>query len=291
MPPERVDKMATETTKTSAIAWRPDVSTFAASDVIPDAIILQASNVSGSIEGDAPAVRVAYVDDASAQFTAEADTIPEANPTLNETLVYTGKITQLIRLSNEQYRQPGTSGELSNSVRRAVIRKANEAFLAQVAPTAPAVTPPAGVLNIAGIETGGAIADSLDGLVDLIAELEANGSNPSHIILDPIGWASLRKFKTTSGAATSLLGAGTTDAQRMLLDLPVLVSPAMSAGTGLVIDRSAIPSAVGPVTVATSEHLYFNSDSIALRATWRIGWNIVRPDRIGKFTVTAPSSE
>lgn len=283
--------MATETTTTSAFAWRPDVSTFAASDVIPDAIILQASNVAGSIEGDAPAVRVAYVDDATAQFTAEADVIPESDPALNEVLVHTAKITQLIRLSNEQYRQPGTGSELSDSVRRAVIKKANEAFLAQPAPTGGAVAPTAGLLNVAGINDGGAIADSLDGLIDLIAELEADGSTPSHIILDPVGWASLRKFKTATGQATSLLGAGTTDAQRMLLDLPVLVTPAMTAGTGLVIDRTAIPSAVGTVNVATSDQVYFTSDSIALRATWRIGWNVVRPERIGKFTVTAPDAE
>lgn len=283
--------MATETTSTSAVAWRPDVSKFAAREVVPDALILQASTVSGSVEGDAPAVRVAYVDDANAQFTAEADVIPESDPALNEVLVYTGKITQLVRLSNEQWRQPGTSGELSASVRRAVIKKANEAFLTQAAPTGGNVTPPAGLMNIAGTVNGGAIADDLDGLVDLIATLEGNGSNPSRIILSPTAWASLRKFKTATGQATTLLGAGTNDATRTLLDLPVLVSSAMPAGAGMVIDRDAIPSAVGTVNVATSEHLYFNSDSIALRATWRIGWNVMRPNRLGKFTVTAPAAE
>lgn len=282
--------MATETTTTSAVAWRPDVSTFAPSDVIPDALILQASTVSGAVEGDAPSVRVAYVDDATAQFTAEADVIPEANPALNETLVFTGKVTQLIRLSNEQYRQPGTSSELSDSVRRAVIKKANEAFLTQAAPTGGAVTPPAGLMNTTGIVNGGAIAGDLDKLVDLVATLQANGSNPSQIILSPAAWASLRKFKTATGQATTLLGAGTHDSQRTLLDLPVLISPAMTSGAGLIVDRAAVPSAVGTVNVATSEHLYFNSDSIALRATWRIGWNVMRPNRLGKFTVTAPTS-
>lgn len=283
--------MATETTTTSAVAWRPDVSKFAPREVVPDALILQASNVAGSVEGDAPAVRVAYVDDATAQFTAEADVIPEANPALNEVLVYTGKITQLVRLSNEQWRQPGTSGELSDSVRRAVIKKANEAFLTQPAPTSGNVTPPAGLMNVSGTVNGGAIADDLDGLVDLIATLEGNGSNPTGIILSPTAWASLRKFKTATGQATTLLGAGTNDATRTLLDLPVLISSAMTAGAGMVVDRSAIPSAVGSVNVSTSEHLYFNSDSIALRATWRIGWNVMRPNRLGKFTVTAPAAE
>lgn len=279
--------MATETTTTSAYAWRPDVTTHLPADVIPEAIILQASTVAGEVEGDAPALRVAYVDDASAQFTAEAGVIPEADPGLNEVTVFTAKITQLVRLSSEQYRQASTPEQLSASVRRAIITKANEAFIAQPAPTPPNVAPPAGVLNIAGIEAGSEIAGSLDALVDLIAGIEANGGTPDVLILDPLGWASLRKLKTSEGAATTLLGAGTNDAERRLLDLPVLVTPAMTAGTGLVIDRSAIVSAVGPIQVATSDDVYFTTDSVGLRATWRIGWNAVRPDRIGKFTIGA----
>lgn len=282
--------MATETTVTSARAWAPDVTTFAAADVIPDALILQASTVSGSIEGDDPALRVAYVDDAAAEFVAEADPIPEANPALNEVTVYTGKVSQLVRLSNEQYRQAGTAGTLSQSVRRAVITRANQAFLTQAAPTSPAVTPPAGLLNATGIEDGGAVADDLDALVDLFATIEANGGQVSHLIMAPDAWASLRKFKTGTGSAAGLLGAGTEDATRMLLDAPVIVSSAMTDGTGLAIDRGAVVSAVGPVRVATSEHAYFSSDSVGLRCTWRIGWNLVRPDRVGKFTVTAPTA-
>ncbi|MFC5998275.1 phage major capsid protein [Quadrisphaera sp. GCM10027208] len=279
--------MATETT-TSARAWSPDVNTFAPEDAVPEALILQTSTRLGEVEGDAPAVRVAFVDDDDAQFTAEGADIPEADPALNEVLVYTGKITQLVHLSREQFLQAGTADKIAQSVRRAVTKKADQAYLAQAAPVTPAVTPPAGLLNITGIEPGGAVADDLDVLVDLLATLEGNGATPSHIILDPTGWASLRKFKTATGEATSLLGAGTTDAQRMLLDLPVIVSGAMTAGSGLVIDKSAVASAVGAVSVAQSEHVYFASDGVALRCTWRIGWNVVRPDRLGSFTVTEP---
>jgi hypothetical protein len=32
---------------------------------------------------------------------------------------------------------------------------------------------------------------------------------------------------------------------------------------------------------------YFSSDSVALRATWRIGHAVVRPTRIGTFTIAA----
>lgn len=280
--------MATETTSTSAKAHAPDVISFVAGDVIPEALVLQASTVAGTVEGDAPAVRVPYVEDAAAGFVAEGTAIDEADPGLNETVIYTGKVAQLVRLSREQWRQQGASSMLSDSVRRAVTKAANAAFVAQANPTAPATTPPGGIINTAGIVDGGAVADNLDGLISLIATLEGDGATPSHILIDPVGWSSLRKFKTATGAETSLLGAGTNDAVPMLLGLPVLVSPAVAAGSGLVIDKTDVLSAVGSVEVATSEHVYFNSDSIGLRCTFRFGAKAMHPERLGKFTVTAP---
>lgn len=278
--------MATETTTTSAKAWSPDVTAFAADQVIPDALVLQCSTVSGSIDGDEPVIRVAYVDDADADFVAEGTEIPEADPTLAEVLVATGKVAQLVKLSREQYNQARTADLLSTSVARAVTTRANKAFLTQPAPAAPAMSPATGLLNVAGITSGGAVAGDLDALVDLFAQLQAEGSQPTHILIDPLGWANLRKLKTATGSAANLLGAGTNDAQRMLLDVPVLVTPAMPAGTGLVVDKTAVVSAVGSVLVATSQDVYFNSDSIGLRCTFRFGQNVVRPERLGKFTVT-----
>lgn len=272
-------------TTNSDKAWSPDLTSFAPVDAVKSALILEHTTNLGAIEGDEPAVRVAYVDDAAATFYAEGATLAESDPALSEVLIHTGKIAQLIRLSREQYVTGSTATEMSLSVSRAITRKADEAFLAQVAPTSPAVTPPPGVLNVTGIEAGGEVGTNLDALIDLVATLEANGGVPTGIIIDPVGWASLMKLKTSTGANTGLLGAGTNDAQRMLLDLPVTVSAAMTANTGLVIDKSAIVSALGTVNVASSDQAYFSSDSIGVRATWRIGHNIVKPDRIGSFTI------
>lgn len=281
--------MAIATTKTSADAWSPDITAVAPADAVPDALILHTSTVAGEIEGDAPLVRVQYVDDADASFTAEGEPITEDDPGLSERVVPTGKVAQLIKLSREQWAQPNASDLLSASVTRAVTKAGNAAYINQVAPTSPAVTPPAGLLNIPGIVNGGAVDADLDGLVDLLALLATNDATPSHIVVSPTAWASLRKFKTGVDYNTSLLGTGATDAQRFLLDLPVIVTPAAPADTGLVIDNTAVVSAVGPVMVATSEHAFFGADSIAVRCTWRFGANVVKPNRIGKFTVTEPA--
>ncbi|WP_367582172.1 phage major capsid protein [Tsukamurella tyrosinosolvens] len=281
--------MAFETTLTSANAWSPDLTAVTPADAVPDAIILQTSTVAGTIEGDAPLVRVQYVDDATASFTAEGTIIDAADPGLSEVAVATGKVAQVIQLSREQWVQPNASDLLAASVARAVTKAGNLAYIAQAAPTSPAITPPAGLLNISGIVNGGAVADDLDVLVDLLATLATNGASPSHIVISPTAWASLRKFKTGVDYNSSLLGVGATDAQRYLLDVPVIVSPAVPSGSGLVLDNTAIVSAVGPVQVMNSEHAFFTQDSIAIRCTWRFGANVVKPNRIGKFTVTAPA--
>lgn len=133
---------------------RPDIYTFAPTDAVPDALVLQCSTVAVEIDGDEPVMRVAYVDDDDAQFTAEGDEIPEGEPALAEVLVHTAKVTQLVRLSNEQYNQTSTASQLAQSVSRAVTRRANLAFMAEAAPTPPAVAPVAGLVNVANVVEG-----------------------------------------------------------------------------------------------------------------------------------------
>ena len=68
--------------------------------------------------------------------------------------------------------QTNTAAQLSQSVSRAVTRRANLAFVAEPAPTGPAVAPVAGLVNIADVVEGGDVSGSLDELVDLIATLQ-----------------------------------------------------------------------------------------------------------------------
>lgn len=275
--------MATLTTSTADFAWRPDESTFAPADVVPAALILQTSAIGGDINGDQPSLHVAFVNDAeSAAYVAEGSPITDDEPELDEVIVKTKKISRLVTLSTEQFEQPGTATQVAQSVARDLVRKADASYLGDDGTG----STPMGLLHHTGIVDGDPIVDNLDSLIDLIAVLEQNGATPSAIVTDPLTWAALRRLKV-GGTSTneSLLGAGTTDATPMLLSLPVLRSRFIPANSGLVIDKQAIASAVGSVKVAQSEHAKFAQDSVVLRATWRIGWNLVRPERIGRFVV------
>ncbi len=276
----------TATTTNSAAAWRPDLFVFEPADALPEAAILEHTTVAGRVEGDAVSTRVAYVADDTAEFVAEGAEIDEGEPGLNEAQVWTSKIAQLVRLSREQYSQAGTDTELARSVARAMTAKADNAFLAQAAPTSPAVAPVAGLLNVAGLSSQTAVGGSLDKLIDLEAAVRAAGANPTAWIMSPDSWAILRKMKTGTDYNSTLLGAGTDNAEPRLLSIPVFVNAQMPTKRGLLVDKAAIISAVGPLEIATDSSRYFSSDSIAVRATWRTGHVLPRPARIGAFTLT-----
>jgi HK97 family phage major capsid protein len=275
----------TAATTNSAAAWRPDQFSFQPEDVLPAAAILVASSVVGRIEGDQPSVRVANIDDDSADFVAEGAPIDESEPALNEAVVYTRKIAQLIRLTNEQYRQNLTPDRLSNSVQRALTRKANSAFLSQPARVSPDVAPATGIINWPGVVSATGVTTNLDKLIDLEATIRANLGQPGLWLMAPDTWAALRKMKVGTDFNSTLLGAGTDDATPMLLSLPVIVNAGMLPKAGVLIDPTAIVSAVSQVLVATSDQTYFTSDSVGIRATWRTGHSVVRPDRIGVFSL------
>jgi len=148
-------------------------------------------------ERSSPASRLGYSPcrDDEASFTAEGSEISEAEPDLAEVLVYTAKVTQLVRITNEQFNQTNTASQLSTSVARAINRRANTAFVAEAAPVLPAVAPSVRLVNVEGVLDGGTVAESLDALADLVALLEDNLAIPSQILVGPVGWGELREPK------------------------------------------------------------------------------------------------
>lgn len=266
--------MATETTLTSAKAWSPDVIATIPLDVVADALVLTAATVVGQIEGDEPAIRVPWVDDdGTAGFVPEGEEIPESNGTLTETVITTGKVAQLGKFSREQLAQPGAADMLARAMSRAVVRKADQAFLANA-------TAPTGLLNLPGTLDAGTLGTSLDALTDAFAGIEVDGGLGTHIIAAPDAWAALSKMKTAADANAPLLGAGTEQTERRILGRPVLVTPAMPPGELLVVDRDSILAAAGELQLARDESVYFTSDSVAIRATLRLGWSAMKPGRV-----------
>jgi len=276
--------MSTLMTTNSARAFSPDVQWIQPLDAIPTALLLQCATHVGTVEGDAPAVRVGYITDDNAAFVNEGAIIPASEDKLDEILIYTRKLAKLSALSKEQA-ATATEG-IGTTLQRAITRGADAAFVNQAPAAAGATGVGPGLLHTVGATTlDAAVLENLDPLVDLIAELETNYAKPSHILMAPKTWAAMRRIKALPGGAASLLGAGTNDAVPLLLGLPVIVTPAMPVGKGIVLDKSDVAAAYGEVEMALSEHSLFARDSIQLRATWRFGWMPVHPERLGIFDI------
>lgn len=278
--------MASTTTTTAAQVWRPDANVFAPQDALPDAAILNHSTVSAKIEGDAPSMRVGYISDAAAAYHTEGAALTDTDPSLSEIVVITQEIGFYHEMTRDQYRKTSTPEQLAASVARSITKLADKSFLSEANPTSPAVRPIGGLENYAGLSSQTAVATNIDKLIDLEATVRAAGANPTAWLLAPDTWAGLRKMKTATGSAIGILGAGTEEARPALLSIPVFVNAEMTSKTGLLVDRNEIISAVSDLEVDVDHSAAFKSVKVAIRGTWRIGYGVPRPTRIGKFVLT-----
>lgn len=278
-------------TDLSAQAFAPDqISSYSPTDVLESAAILALSTKGGDIEGDAPALRVPFVIDGAADVFAEgADITDAADVDLDEITLNTVKVAKLVKVSREQADQQDAAGRIAESIRRAIVAKADALFLSAAAPVAPATTPAAGLVN--QITTSGGTVGKTAGLwaiYDAVASLEAEGGSGSHLLFHPEDYAILAKIPDQVDSARPVLGAIGQATGRTIAGLPVITSRYATKGKGLILDRAEIVSAYGALQLARSDQYLFGSDSVAIRATWRIGWGIPRPTRAGRLlTVSA----
>lgn len=281
--------MAVSTTTSSAKAWGLDVLGVAPNKVIPNALILTATSKAGEVEGDEPAVRVPAVrtDDAIG-FVAEGAPIPESDQELDEVVIHTGKVAQLIKVSREQLAQPDALTAILNGQRRDLTAKADRAFLTQPVPVGPATTPPAGLLHFA--QDAGEIDANLDALIDAQTLVNSVGDVsgedlPVIVIASPNSYAYVRKLRKGTGSNEYQLGAGVEVGPPYLLGMPVYVKKSMPENKIIVLDRSQVLSAYGDVQVARSDDFYFGSDNVALRATFRFGVGVLDPQAVQVLTI------
>src|SRR5262245_30205030 len=115
---------------------------------------------------------------------------------------------------------------LSDAVRKALILKANAAYLSHAAPTPPATTSLARLCN-QSLTSCGTVTDDLDEVGDAFATVEDAAGTATHIIASPSGWAELNKFKTATDSHVSLVGIGNHGTHQ---------NAAQCAGAGVVLD-------------------------------------------------------
>lgn len=272
--------MTQHTTPGAAEAWRPNVvSSYSPEDMLDQALIIRAATHAGNVEGDEPVVMVPYVaTDPEAGFVAEGEQIPLAGGQLAEVTVSTDKVAVLTTVSRELTAQPGAAERIARSLRRSVTAKADQAFLNNTGG-------PTGLFEIDGIPTAGNLGTNLFAAYDAVAAIEADGGQATQLLIHPSDWGALAKLPVSEGSNQSLLADVHDAAARSLAGVPVIVHSAVPAGEALMLDRSEVVAAYGPLQLARSDEAYFAYDAVGIRATFRLGWNIVRPARLQKLTI------
>lgn len=263
----------------------PNTSVIAAEDAIPNALIFSLSTISATAKGDAQTARIAYVDtDPEADYVAEGEELSRKNPTISELVVPTKKVGLITVASNESYANDGVPNMLGNSLARALAAKADAAFLAEPKSDIGALGM-TGLANIDGITTG-KIDGSLDALIDAIGTVGTNGGTPNAIVMGYDAWAYLLKLKDANKTPVITPDVANSPTPQ-LFGIPVVLNTHAAKNTILLLDSSQIVSAIGDVSLATTDQRYFESDSIGLRATFRFGFGVLRPNRLAKLTIGA----
>lgn len=253
-------------------AFAPDVQGLAPEQLIPESLLMLATTRVGVVEGDDVFVRVPLIDlTDEPEFVAEGAPIPESEPDVDEAVIANGKIGVLVKISKEQLAQPNVTEIVSGEIDRALSVKVNAALLNQPAPVSPAVLPPAGILA-QGTTVVDPMTGNLDKFVDAVSLIESlPGGAATNVVAAPDAWAKICKMKTATGSNQSLVGAGVDPAQRTLLGIPVKVDSSMASNKLAVLDKRRVLSVYGNIQVSKSDHAYFSSDVIGIKATIRLG--------------------
>jgi len=255
------------------------VSDFDPDDVMQTALVQVAATKAGEIEGDTPTVIVPYVrTDPPAAVVAEDNTISTTDGEYDQIEISTSKVAVVTRISNEVANHPNAAARIARAVSRSVTTKADTNFTAALLAVDDVAT--------AG-DLGGTTDPNLFAAYDAVGAIEADGGQATHLLINPVDWATLCKLPTATGSNMSLLADVHDAAARALAGVPVIVHSAMPQGTALMLDRSEVVAAVGPLKLARSDDAFFTADAVAIRATFRSGVAVVRPTRLQKLTIAA----
>ena len=111
----------------------------------------------------------------------------------------------------------------------------------------------------------------------------------SRITMSPATWGKIAKVKTEGTSNAPLLGIdGTPVGERSLFGVPVFVDSAVVADVIGVWDSNAVAVALRrDVKVESDTSRYFDTDSVAVRATLRADWTVLDPQRVVKINAVA----
>lgn len=272
----------------------PDAQFIAAREAIPEAIALNplVATQSVVIDGDAPRVNVPYVSvDPTANVVAEGAEITTSSPALNQISFGTHKVALLVPFSNESLRYADAVNLITDSAQKALVAQADHLFLAAdkdsngilptgIAKIAAATEGTGGVTEI----TAASRAKTLDAVLDVLAQTTDKGATPTAIVMRFSTWATLMAITAADGRPL-IEPDVTASASPMLFNVPVIFNSQVPANVILTMSAPDVIVSVSDIAADTDSSAMFTSDSSLLRMTMRLGFGVVKPERLGRVIV------
>ena len=112
---------------------------------------------------------------------------------------------------------------------------------------------------------------------------EADGSNVSAFLAHPDDALAMAQMVDAVDSRRPLLAD-----PRAMMDRPVLVNRHVTPGTIWAVDRSRVFTVLRQnTTIAVSDGPFFTSDSVAIRATMRVGFGFPHPGSVLRIQLGA----
>lgn len=252
-----------------------------------------AMQVATQVTTASPTFRIPIVDeDASSAWVPEGTDITPSDPGTDEEIVVPLKVAALVKISNElaEDSSPAAAEVVRGSLARSVARTIDKAFFGNTTANGPS-----GLLSVNGVSTvdaGSAFAD-FDWATSAKTKLRKVGSVATSFVANADTVEVLETIKSFTGTITSnepLLAASdgniTDAAPGNVLGVPLIAvadSTALADNLVWTFDRAKVYVVIRrQVTLDISPHLYFNSDSLAVRVTARVGFGFPHPAALVK---------
>ena len=230
--------------------------------------------------------------DPVAAWVTEGQEIGVSDATIAELDVTPSKLAGLTLITNELAADssPEAAQVVGDGLARDIARKLDAAFFGNLAAPAPAGIEalPTTAGNVQTVAAGTAFAD-LDPFAEAQALAENVGATVTAFVANPTDALALATLKGGTGMNSPLLGQDPSQpTRRQILGVPLLVSPAVTAGHVWALDGSRNYVVLREdATVTVDPSPFFTSDRTAVRAVMRAGLGWAHPAAVVRITVGA----
>jgi HK97 family phage major capsid protein len=140
-----------------------------------------------------------------------------------------------------------------------------------------------------GIQTVAAKDEPLASIYSGIVKVTGLGFAATAIVLNPDDWEDLVTTRNAGGTFDVSGTVGATDIQPTLYGRPVILTSGQTAGTALVLDRSAVGISTDRFGVESEWNPYsgFNTNEVTARVEARFALDVFQPAAVAKVTLSA----